>query len=110
MALWDVWGSLHLDVEDSVTPVQIPTRKVPIALRQHLEAELKRLANLGVLEPVDVECAASGSIETKSSYDCLRSNAWVISLLPMCLIKADPDKLKAIPKMENPMMWLECSV
>ena len=44
---------LHLDIEKSVTPVQIPTRKVPIALRQHLEAELKRLASLGVLEPVE---------------------------------------------------------
>ncbi len=46
-------GPLYLNIEDSVTPVQIPTRKVPIALRQHLQAELKRLANLGVLEAVD---------------------------------------------------------
>ena len=44
---------LHLDIEDSATPVQIPTRKVSIALRQHLEADLKRLASLGVLEPVE---------------------------------------------------------
>ena len=38
----------------------------------------KKLAFFGI----GVECEASGSIETKSSYDFLRSNTWVISLLP----------------------------
>lgn len=49
-------GKLHLVVDKSVTPVQIPTRKVPVALRDKLKAELERLIELGitkVAEPTD---------------------------------------------------------
>jgi hypothetical protein len=45
-------GQLHLDVDESVQPVKLPVRKVPIAFKQDLETELQRLSTLGVIEPV----------------------------------------------------------
>ncbi|XP_048745965.2 uncharacterized protein K02A2.6-like [Ostrea edulis] len=45
-------GKLHLDVDKSVTPVKLPTRKVPIAMKAPLKSEIDRLSDLGVLAPV----------------------------------------------------------
>ena len=40
-------GKLHLDIDESQTPVDMPPRRVPIALKGKLKAELKRLEDLG---------------------------------------------------------------
>ena len=42
-------GLLHLEIDKNVQPVQLPTRKVPIAiaLREPLKQELDRLSNIG---------------------------------------------------------------
>lgn len=46
-------GLLHLEVDESVRPVKLPVRKVPLAIRNDLERELKRLQSIGVIEMVD---------------------------------------------------------
>lgn len=47
-------GKLQLQIDKSVPPVQLPTRKVPIAIKDNLKEELQRLTDLGVITPVDV--------------------------------------------------------
>ena len=42
-------GLLHLEIDKNVQPVQLPTRKVPIALKEPLKQELDRLSNIGVI-------------------------------------------------------------
>ena len=46
-------GLLHLEIDRNVQPVQLPTRKVPIALREPLKHELDRFSNIGVIQKVD---------------------------------------------------------
>ena len=45
-------GKLHLDIDESQTPVVMPPRRVPIALKAKLKAELERLEDLGVIQKV----------------------------------------------------------
>ena len=47
-------GDLHLEIDPSVTPVQLPTRRVPLAVKEMLKTELSRLEKLGVIKAVDV--------------------------------------------------------
>ena len=47
-------GELHLEIDPAVTPVQLPTRRVPLAVKEKLKTELSRLENLGVIKAVDV--------------------------------------------------------
>ena len=47
-------GKLHLEIDESVPPVKLPVRKVPIAVRGQLKEELDRLSAMGIIEPVDV--------------------------------------------------------
>ena len=44
-------GVQHLDIDTSVTPTQIPTRRIPVAIKQALQNELARLEAQGVTEP-----------------------------------------------------------
>ena len=46
-------GKLHLEVKENVRPVQLPPRKIPIALKSKLKGELSRLESMGVIKPVD---------------------------------------------------------
>ena len=70
--------------------------KVPIALRQHLEAELKRLASLGVLEPVE------GPTDWISSLVVVRKPN---GTLRICL---DPKPLnRALKRSHYPMPTIE---
>ena len=45
---------LHLEIDKSVTPVALPVRKVPFAVKEPLKQELERLVEKGILEPVAV--------------------------------------------------------
>ena len=45
-------GKIHLEVDDTVTPVKPPLRRAPIASQDSLEQELTRLVGLGVIEKV----------------------------------------------------------
>ena len=44
---------LHLEVDETITPVKQPLRKVPIAIKPTLKVELARLEKLGIIKPVD---------------------------------------------------------
>ena len=46
-------GEVHLEVDDSVKPVIIPTRRVPTALKDSLRDELDRYTKLGIIAPVE---------------------------------------------------------
>ncbi len=46
-------GTLHLEIDESVSPVQLPTRKIPLAVKDQLKAELNRLVDANVIAPVD---------------------------------------------------------
>ena len=47
-------GDLHLEIDPSVTPVQLPTKRVPLAVKEMLKTEISRLEKLGVIKAVDV--------------------------------------------------------
>ena len=46
-------GKLHLEVDESVSPVVMAPRRVPLALKGKFKEELDRLTDAGVLERVD---------------------------------------------------------
>nr|XP_039266365.1 uncharacterized protein K02A2.6-like [Styela clava] len=46
-------GKLKLEVDNTVTPVQMPVRKVPLSLQSKVKNELDRLVNEGIIAPVD---------------------------------------------------------
>jgi hypothetical protein len=46
-------GMSHLNVDDTVKPVVMPARRVPLAIRPQLKTELQRLTEMGVITPVD---------------------------------------------------------
>ena len=67
-------GKAHLEIDDSVTPVKMPLRRTPIAIKEKLMEEIRRLENLGVIvqmeEPSDW---ISGMVATeKKSSGALR--------------------------------------
>ena len=41
---------LHMDIDNSVTPVQQPVRRLPIAMKHKLKLELDRLEKLNVIQ------------------------------------------------------------
>lgn len=47
-------GKLYLEIDKSVTPVALPVRKGPFAVKEPLKQELERLVKIGILQPVDV--------------------------------------------------------
>ena len=44
---------LHLEIDNSVPPVQLPVRRIPLAVRDNLKHEIDRLVELKVITPVD---------------------------------------------------------
>ena len=46
-------GYLHLEIDKNVHPVQLPTKRVPIALKERFKQELDRLSNIGMIQKVD---------------------------------------------------------
>ena len=46
-------GKLYLEVDESVPPVVMPPRRVPVALKGKFKEEINRLISVGVLEKVD---------------------------------------------------------
>ena len=47
-------GDLHREIDPHVPPVQLPTRKVPIAIKEKLKEELDRLEGPNIITPVYV--------------------------------------------------------
>ncbi|KAG1684034.1 hypothetical protein GQR58_009547 [Nymphon striatum] len=46
-------GLVGLKVDESVTPIISPSRRIPVSLRSELEIELSRLVKIGVLAPTE---------------------------------------------------------
>ena len=46
-------GKLHLEVDDSVSPVVMPPRRVSVALKGKFKEEIDRLIDVGVLIKVE---------------------------------------------------------
>ena len=46
-------GQLHLELDESVQPVQLPPRRVPLAVKDKLQAELEILSNMEIIAKVD---------------------------------------------------------
>ena len=44
---------LHLKIDQTVQVVQLPTRRVPVGLKEPLKQELDQLSNIGVIQRVD---------------------------------------------------------
>ena len=45
-------GDVHLTVDPTVPPVQMPSRRLPVAMREQVKEELDRLVANGVITPV----------------------------------------------------------
>lgn len=45
-------GDVHLEVDPEVTPVQMPLRRLPVALRDRVEAELRQMVKDDIIMPV----------------------------------------------------------
>ena len=45
---------LHLEIDTAMSPVKLPVRKVPVALKEPLKEELDRLEKMGILAKVEV--------------------------------------------------------
>ena len=46
-------GQLHLELDESVQPFQLPPRRVPLAVKDKLQAELEGLSNMEIITGVD---------------------------------------------------------
>ena len=46
-------GKVHLQVDKTIHPTVMPTRRIPIAVRPKLKAELDRMTKLGVITKVE---------------------------------------------------------
>ena len=65
-------GTLHLEIDESVPPVQLPTRRIPLAVKDQFKAELKRLVDLNIITPVDTPTDwISGIVVTVVTSDCV---------------------------------------
>ena len=89
-------GKLHLEVDETVTPVKLPVRKIPLAVKDKVKVELDRLVSLGIIEPVDTptDWISALVIVTKSNGD-----------LRLCL---DPKPLnKALKRNHYPLTTID---
>ena len=45
-------GEVHLEVDRTVPPVQMPPRRLPVAIKDRVKAELNEMCRNGIIEPV----------------------------------------------------------
>ena len=46
-------GELHLEIDESMTPVKMPVRRVPIGMKNKLKNELRKMENANIITKVD---------------------------------------------------------
>ena len=70
-------GNYHLTIDSSVKPVVHPPRKIPLSIKGKVEAELQRLTELDIVEPVSKPTQWVSSIVTapKSNGDTRSESA-----------------------------------
>ncbi len=91
----DIPGEYHIKVDPNIKPVQHPPRKVPVALRAKVKAELQRMEDLGVIKKVTEPTDWVNSMVTVVKGDKVR----------ICL---DPKHLNCAIKREHyPMNTIE---
>ena len=78
-------NDLQLDVDRSRKPVQMPVKRIPVAIKGKLKAELDRLEKLGVLGRIELTEWVSSLVIVKKPNGSLR----------LCL---DPKPLNAVLK------------
>ena len=47
-------GVLHLEIDPNIPPVQLPTRKVTIIIKEELKEEMDQLEGINISTPVNV--------------------------------------------------------
>ena len=85
-------GDLHLELDLQIAPVQLPVRRIPLALQEHLQVELQGLEERDVIARVDVptDWVSGMVVERKKN-----------GKLPVCL---DPRPLnKTLKRAHYPM-------
>ena len=95
-ALGKFAGRAHFELDNSVPPVKLPLRKIPLAMKPDLAAELERLENLGVIEREEqpTDWVSSLVVARKANGD-----------IRVCI---DPKPLnKALKRAQYPMPTLE---
>ena len=62
-------GRAHLEIDEEVPPVKLPLRKIPPAVKEDLQNELKRLEQLGVIlrEERPTKCVSSLVVARKAN-------------------------------------------
>ena len=63
-------GQLQLEIDKNVQPVQLPTRRVPIALKEPLKQELDRLSNIGVIQKVGTPTEWISAVVITTKKNC----------------------------------------
>ena len=55
-------GEVHLDIDSSVRPVQMPLRRLPEPIKDELRVELQQMRRDGVIEPVSEPSAWTSAL------------------------------------------------
>ncbi len=50
--LGSIAGTVHLEVDPSISPVQMPLRRIPVVIRNQVQQELHKMVSNGVITPV----------------------------------------------------------
>ena len=89
-------GELHLEIDPTVTPIQLPVRKTSLVLKDRLKDELDRLESIGVITPIE---------EPTDWVSCIVNTPKPTGKLRVCL---DPKPLnKALKRSRYPMPTLD---
>jgi hypothetical protein len=66
-------GNLHLEIDPNVKPIQLPVRKVPVAVKEKLRFELDRLSDLEIITPVQAPTELiSATVVVMKPDGCIR--------------------------------------
>ena len=60
-------GKVHLQVDEMIHPTVLPTRRIPVAVRPKLKAELDRMTHLGVITKVEEPTPSQLVVVTKKN-------------------------------------------
>ena len=95
--LGKIEGKLHLEVDETVPPVVMPPRRVPVAVTGKLREELDRLESLGVLEKEDKPTQwVSSMVATQKPSGQVR-----VCIDPQCLNQALKRRHYPLPVIED---------
>jgi hypothetical protein len=105
-------GKLHLEIDPNVKPIQLPVRKVLVAVKEKLKFELDRLSDLEIITPLEVRRHLRSSKEQFELNDpnvemkdndrqddsCVRSNETSCENTELSLVQSSQDDLVELEK------------